>query len=263
MTINQKRLLSLGFAMLSAVGVITTAVLSAKNAVKYNNLKKEKEEKNEEMSKKDILVTFAPAVISGGLTVASITTSQILSKKVEMSLIAACGTLGATYNKYKGTVIEKLGLDTHKDILKEMAKKDVEEVKDKIDESDGRVTYWEEHVGVFRAKPELVTMAYSNMIERIQSAALGDTGISIGHFYSSTLEEFFDDCDAVFLEKFDKSILSFGYNFDFLSDVYSDTFVAIEINENKDILKDQIVYEIKFDKNMVMNASNMYQGGNN
>lgn len=253
MNIKTKQGLAIGLSILAGIGVITTAILSAKGNEKANKKISEKEE----VSKKEANIikakAYAPAAVSGAITIASITASTIISRKVEVSLIAAYGLLDQSYKRYGKKVIDKFGLDKHKDILKEMAKEDLEEAKKNPEPNDRRKYYWMEGVGVFRAEPEKIMAAYSNLNNRINSAALGENGTPIEHYYSETLEEFFDECDAVFMEKFDPEVLQFGWDYDYLMDTYHDTLILMDVSEpSKDYVDGEEVVELKFDKDTIL-----------
>lgn len=110
-----------------AVGVVTTAVLTAKAAPKASKILEEaKAEKGEKLTPLEVVnvagPVYVPAVISGVITVTCIFGANILNKRKQASLISAYGVLDQAYKEYKKKVEELYGDGTDKYVREEIAK---------------------------------------------------------------------------------------------------------------------------------------------
>lgn len=79
---------------------------------------------------RDLLKLYAPALIVGVLTVASIAASHRISAKRIAGLTAAYGALDQSYRRYRGRVEQALGKEGMKDLdtkIREQAKQDIAE----------------------------------------------------------------------------------------------------------------------------------------
>lgn len=79
---------------------------------------------------RDLLKLYAPALIVGVLTVASIAASHRISAKRIAGLTAAYGALDQSYRRYRGRVEQALGEEGMKELdtkIREQAKKDIAE----------------------------------------------------------------------------------------------------------------------------------------
>lgn len=79
---------------------------------------------------RDLLKLYAPALIVGVLTIASIAASHRISAKRIAGLTAAYGALDQSYRRYRGRVEQALGEEGMKELdtkLREQAKKDIAE----------------------------------------------------------------------------------------------------------------------------------------
>lgn len=120
--------------ILGAIGVGVTAVLSSKNAISYEIVKKEL---NEDASKLDKTKAFAkaywPTVLAGSLTIGCIVGSQVLNVKEIAAATTAVGVVGAKYNELCKELKEK-----HPDIYKEV-QEDIRErhIKEEFEKNPG------------------------------------------------------------------------------------------------------------------------------
>jgi len=83
---------------------------------------------------KGLLKLYAPALIVGVLTVASIAAAHRISSKRIAGLTAAYGVLDQSYRRYKGRVEQALGKEGMKELdtkIREQAKKDISETRKK------------------------------------------------------------------------------------------------------------------------------------
>lgn len=105
--------------ILSSVGVIATAVLSAKAAVRnrerVNNCKEYSDGEIEKFKE------YIPAIVSGAATIACIFGANALSKRQRVQMAAAYTLLAQSYAKYKNKVVEMCGPETHRSIMNSIA----------------------------------------------------------------------------------------------------------------------------------------------
>ena len=102
---------------IAAVGVVATAVAVAKAAPKANRLLDEaKEEKGEDLTKTEVVLTAAPAYIPsitiGASTIACIFGANILNQHHQAALTSAYALLDQSYKEYRNKVKEMFGEET-------------------------------------------------------------------------------------------------------------------------------------------------------
>lgn len=111
--------------LVAAGGVVTTAVLAAKETPKAVQLLNKAKEDNKELTKTDTVKTVAPAyipaVISGVLTVTCIFGANVLNKKQQAAITSAYALLSSNYKRYSGKLKELYGEEAHKNILEALA----------------------------------------------------------------------------------------------------------------------------------------------
>ena len=114
-------------ATIGGLGVIATAVLSAKAAVKATKLIEEEQKQDKKLTKTEIFkktaTTFIPPVIVGVATIFCVGVSSVISKKSQASLAGAYALLHQGYSKYKDKVKEIFGIEAdsqiHKSIMED------------------------------------------------------------------------------------------------------------------------------------------------
>ncbi|MCM1579177.1 MAG: DUF6353 family protein [Ruminococcus sp.] len=121
-----KRHTSTILTVISAAGVVITAMATAKAALKADSLIKEaQEKKGEELTKAEIVKAAAPAYIppavTGVLTVCCMFGANILSQRQQAMLTSAYAVVNRAYGDYKNKVKEIYGEEAHKDILRKIA----------------------------------------------------------------------------------------------------------------------------------------------
>ena len=103
-----------------AVGVAATAVVSAKNTVKAVKIIEQEKEKDEKITKKEMLKTVAPVyiptVMVGLSTIACIFGANTLNKKTQASLMSAYALLDQSYKEYRNKAVEIYGEEADKKI---------------------------------------------------------------------------------------------------------------------------------------------------
>lgn len=110
-----------------AVGVVGTAVLTSKAAIKANDILKEAEnEKGEELTKLEklnvVTPVYIPAILLGVTTVSCIFGANVFNKKKQAALVSAYGVLDHSYKEYRNKVKELYGEDAAKEIEEEIFK---------------------------------------------------------------------------------------------------------------------------------------------
>lgn len=119
---------------IGGVGVVGTAVLAATATPKALELLKDaREEKGEDLTKMEVVLTagpaYIPAILAGASTIACIFGANIISKHQQASLVSAYALLDSSYKEYKKKVEELYGEDSNGRIREEI-------VRDKYDEED-------------------------------------------------------------------------------------------------------------------------------
>lgn len=117
---------------IGAAGVVATGVLAATATPKALMLLEEaKEEKGEELTKVETVITVAPvyipAVLTGVSTIACIFGANALNKRSQASLISAYALLDNSYKEYREKVTEIHGEEAEKNIRHEIVKDKYEE----------------------------------------------------------------------------------------------------------------------------------------
>ena len=224
MDIKTKQALSVVLAIASSAGTVATAVLAVKEKDKADRLKKNMLETNEKPSKMDDLKLFLraywPAIAAGTATISSTLASHILSKKVEVSLITGSTLLAQGWQKYKYKIKDYIGEDEFNKLTKGLSEKDYDKLTDKDkNEDDGRVLYYMDEIGYFKADPVKLAYAYSNMNQRIHTI---DKKHKTAYF--CLLYDILKDCDAEFLDKtlddMPSDNLNWGWTEEYLRDKY-------------------------------------------
>lgn len=169
----------------SVVGVASTAILAAKATPKaLRLLEQAKEEKNEELTTFEKVLTVAPAYIPATLvgvaTVACIFGAHVLNKKQQAALASAYALLNSSYNEYKEKVKELHGDDGELEIRSELAKDKARE-QEVQHEDDGKNLFYDEYSQrFFRATNETVLRAEYELNKEVNT-----------NFYA-TINEFYD-----------------------------------------------------------------------
>lgn len=153
-----KRNLPTILTSVAAVGVVATAVASAKATPKAIKLLEVAEkEKGEELTKfekvKVAAPVYIPSAIIGTATIACVFGSDIINRRRQAALISAYTVLDQSYKAYRDKVKDVLGEETDTHIMGEIAKDKFEEVKETFDiikreEKDERTKlFYEEYSG--------------------------------------------------------------------------------------------------------------------
>ena len=111
---------------IGAVGVVFTAVLTAKAAVKASKILEEAEEdKGAELTAMETAkvtgLHYIPAAVVGVSTIACIFGANILNKRQQASLASAYAFINSSYKEYKSKLKELYGEEAHNNIVDAIA----------------------------------------------------------------------------------------------------------------------------------------------
>ena len=258
MNIKTKQALSVVLALVSSAGTIATAILAVKGKDKEDELKKKMLDTNIKPSKADILKLMSkaywPAIAAGTATISSTLASHILSKKVEVSLITGSTLLAQGWQKYKYKIKDYIGEDEFKKLTKGLSEKDYDKLTDKYkNEDDGRVLYYMDEIGYFKADPVKLAYAYSNMNQRIHTI---DKKHKTAYF--CLLYDILKDCDAEFLDKtlddMPSDNLNWGWTEEYLRDKYGAEWIHMHQTRVEENGRKYTI--ISFDEKPIFDPSN-------
>lgn len=131
-----------------AIGVVGTAVLTAKATTKANDILEEATiEKGEKLTVKEKIVaagpTYIPAILMGTATIACIFGANILNKRHQAALISAYTMLDQSYKQYQSKVEEFYGEGSNENIKNEIAKDEYKKVSIRVD--DGKELFYDDY----------------------------------------------------------------------------------------------------------------------
>lgn len=110
---------------IGAVGVVATAVISARDTIKAVKIIEEKKKAEEKIDKKDIVKAAAPAYIPtvavGLSTLVCIFGANALNKKTQASLMSAYAILDQSYKEYRDKAKEIYGEESDRKIREAIA----------------------------------------------------------------------------------------------------------------------------------------------
>lgn len=247
-----ERTLPVILSVLGSAGVVGTSILVAKSTL--DNKEKLEELKGCKSKKKVIIDTikiYKWPLATGAATIASIVAGTIISKKVEASLSATAIMLDTALRKYKHKAKELLG-EKAQEITKAIAKDDFKDLKEeskKIEPTDRRKLYYEEHIGFFKALPEDLKEAVHITNEKILSSYDGPEVTVTDHWAS--LNTFLEDChgDLVPEDNIDLESFDYGWTAEYMAYTYGeDIFLHINETPHLDASGNEMYTIIEFDK---------------
>ncbi len=221
-------------SIFSSVGVISTAFISAKDSQNKSKRNISNEGKNKIEITKNFCKAYWRTMITASLTIAATVSSTIISKKNEMSLIATAGMLSAGWKKYENKVKTVIGKAKNDEILKSIAEDDAKNELKNTPIEDGKKLYWELHAGFFKAYEKDVLLAVNQLNERISCGTVD--GLCCSQPFLVTIKDFLLDAKAELLDRndFDIDDLKFGWDLDYLMDMYGSSWVYVSfIDSNK------------------------------
>lgn len=144
---------------IGAIGVISTAVLSAKATPKAIKLaEKSKEEKKTELTKVELVVSVLPAYIptiamaSG--TIFCIFGANVLNKKKQASIMSAYAMLNNYHKNYRNVLIEKYGEEVDEDVQAELARQRCDYHQIGIETPDQKMKFFDQFSGKYFTRYE-------------------------------------------------------------------------------------------------------------
>lgn len=219
-------------SIISSLGVVATGYFAAKETEKRLIKKNENSEKKEETKVEKILCfskDYWKALVAGGLTIASITASTVLSKRREANLLAVAGTAVAGWQKYENKVRTVIGDVKNREIKTELAREEAEK-KHLASVRNKKLLWYESHCGHFYAKEVDVINALSLINQKISTGMDGDYTCN-GNV--ATLKDFLKDCDAELVDKnLNDAELDFGWELEYLSEMIAEYWVRYYITED-------------------------------
>lgn len=235
-----EKILPVILSILGGGGVVATAVLSSKAAVKASERIKIVKEENKDIDKdiirkeviKSVIPCYIPTAICGSLTIASIVSGTIISRKTEAALAASCVAIDQGYRRYKNKVKDILGVDKHNDIIESIAKDEFAE-KHPAQPADNRKLYWMEWTGFFYADPVKMLNAINNMNLRL--CANNYCGyVDNNKMGYITIGEILKDADAELLEPDKaKKFENYGWSTEYLGDIWDDQWIYFFVSDNE------------------------------
>lgn len=169
---------------IGAIGVVATAVMSARDTVKAVKTIEEHESNGEKLTNKEkfkvAAPSYIPTVVTGLSTIACIFGANTLNKRTQASLASAYALLDRSYKEYKTAATETYGEDANAKIKENMAKSYYEN-NDLIRAKEGEELFFDFHgLQLFSASMEDVINA-ENAVNQILSRD-GRVGLNI--FYN-------------------------------------------------------------------------------
>lgn len=205
-------------------GVVASAVIACKATTKLNDILEQTkndvdkihecvgrtdlaEPYTEDDSKKDLTIVYvqtgvklvklyAPAVILGALSIASIVGSHYILKKRNVALAAAYATVDKGFKEYRKRVIEKIGDEAEKELRYGIKAKTIEET---VTDEDGREIKVEKNV----TETNLMPSPYARIFDELNPNWERDSEYNL--MYIRSVESNFNDklksCGYVFLNE--------------------------------------------------------------
>lgn len=218
MNYRSRKIISITLSLLSAAGVVITAILAAKETPKA--MKKIDELKNKENVKKmDYVKALAPiywpAALVGLGTIASGTISQAISIKTQASLIAASTIANQGWNRYKGKVKRMFGVDADKSITNNISADEYSKQMPTVD--SGKQLFWEEHIGFFSCTKEELLAGLNDLNQRLHTPDAENDGT---YYYTSLYFLVKDSNAKVYNKEILNGLKEIGWTTDYLCEVF-------------------------------------------
>ena len=117
----------------SIVGVVSTAVLTAKSTPKAEEILKDLKKENPDATTLDVakkmVPAYLPAIASGTVTIGCIIATTVLNKKNQISLASAYGILNHNYQRYRDSVKKLFGEDADQKVVDSIIKEECKEIE--------------------------------------------------------------------------------------------------------------------------------------
>lgn len=194
------------------VGTMFSAFLARNSAKKEIDILKDCHDKKEKTKK--LLKLYTPSIIAESASIAAIIGSNVFGRKAAASMAAVAFLANKGAKKYKKEIIS-------------FGKKELNQMKLRVNDSKTDTEtklYFESHVGLFKANPEKLALAYSDINQRLQIEDFGKTS------YFAMIYNFLQACDAEILNKeLDISELTWGWSAESLEELYGYKWVHMQL----------------------------------
>ena len=193
--------------ILTALGIsgfVTTVVLACKaapeadyfhilHAAERRSLRERGQKRDVEKLKgsyiqeaKEVLPLYAPAIISGGVSIACILGAHHVQSQRTAAIVTAYSVAERTLSTYQSKVIDKIGEDAHKDLMQAVTDKLAEEDApfdggySYSPDEDGKCLCYDRVTGrYFRSTPEDIRAAESDVNKRL----IDEVIVPLSEFY--------------------------------------------------------------------------------
>lgn len=166
---------------MGGVGVIGTAILSYRAAIKAEKMKESDYYEDSSTIERafELVKIYTPVITVGTGTVACILGANVLNKRQQASIASAYALSANAFAKYKQKVIEKYGADAEQEIRDSIIRDDIQKYPPLNHESpDDAVLCYEEHYGqtFYRTHEEVLSAEYeTNRVFILQGYATLNT----------------------------------------------------------------------------------------
>lgn len=235
MNLKTKQGLAILFSIGGAVGTAGTVLLARKAAMKEQKMRTANGCIYSEFYKMDkkeryaaLLKLYLPTIVIGTATIGSIIGSTVMSHKAQASIMSMAVLADQGWRKYKHQVKSTLGIDTHENVLRGIAKSKIIPKEYTDDANDSRELYFEEVIGYFKAKPEDVAFAYAEINEMLNTDYRNQI---VDVFDFVTLGTFVKLANAELIDKeVTNDILnSWGWTMDYLVEQYRWCWIHMDL----------------------------------
>lgn len=138
--------------LVSVAGVIVTTVSAIRETPKaIKLLKQAKEEKGDELSKPEMIITagsaYLPTAVFGLSTIACIFGANMLNKRTQASIVSAYALVNKSFKEYRDTLIELKGEEVDREIRDNIMRTHSEVHITDLDQPDLKIKFVESYSG--------------------------------------------------------------------------------------------------------------------
>lgn len=227
-----------------AIGVVGTAIAVAKETPRYLEAKKNLGDNPTFWQKtKCVAKSYGPALAIGSATIASISASTLISRKIEASLSASLLLAKEGYRKYGDKVKELVGIEKNTKAVVNLSEEDTFESK-LYDEAEkrGEQVFWNKYTGFFIATKLGVVQALLNMNMRLNSYNSYDTYAEYERGWC-TIKQFIEESGSKVCNSQQYDLYkNYGWNIDYKCMRDEDAWIDVHYEEHYN--KDNVSYTV-------------------